>query len=402
MVTEEKRRDSKVVFYNLKNNQNNKEDLTMKFKFVGVGAAGNKAAMSLVEEGIAKMEDVVLVNSTSKDIPKDFKGKVIILSHDNKGCGKERTIAREYAITAMRNNTFDNIFDNEVDSVLLVTSVEGGTGSGATPIIGQYCHEVLGKNVQIVAFTGFEDDTRGLQNTIEFFQDLDFDCGTQTIKNSAFMAAANENKLAAEQLANEEFVRRVKILIGNGLIDSSQNIDEMDMLKIVCTTGYKTVESIEFDDILMDIEEFNKLCKKMIFNSKSLKCNKPSQVRMGVFLNIKPESENAIDYKFDEFKSAFGIPFETFFHRQYDGGKQYIRLISSGMKLPLDEVIAIHERYVKASESVDKRADDFFSHISGLSKNNEDSRFDMVRSTNRPGSKDNFFKSLETQPKKKE
>ena len=41
----------------------------MKFNYVGLGAAGNKAAMMLINEGIATEKDVTLVNSTTKDFP---------------------------------------------------------------------------------------------------------------------------------------------------------------------------------------------------------------------------------------------------------------------------------------------------------------------------------------------
>lgn len=397
MVTEEKRRDP--VIFNLKENKSsNKEDVKMKFKFMGIGAAGNKACMALIERGVVTTDDVVLVNSTKRDIPKDFKGKVIILSPDGNGCGKERQSAREYAIMAMRNNAFDNLFDNETDNVLIVTSVEGGTGSGSTPIIGQYCSEVLAKNVHIVAFTGFEEDPRGMENTVEFFQEIDFTCSTQCIRNTAFLSEAENNKFVAEQLANDEFVSRVETLLGKGMVDSSQNIDDTDIFKVVATNGYKTVERIEFDEILMDVNKFNKLCEQMIYSSKSLKTTAPGQIRMGVILNIKPESENAIDFNFKVLKTAYGSPYESFFHKQYDGGKQYIRVICSGMKLPLDEVIAIHERCVKASEAVNTSEDDFFNKLAGLSAGNN-SKFNMTRSSNAPGSKENFLKKLETQPK---
>lgn len=389
----------KNVFFNLKENKtNNKEDMGMKFKFMGIGAAGNKAAMDLINAKVAEEKDVILVNSTRKDIPKEFGGKTIILSTDGNGCGKERAIAKEYALQAMKAGVFDNLFSNDEDSVLIVTSVEGGTGSGSAPIIGNYCCSVLGKNVHMVAFTGFEEDARGLQNTVEFFQEINFDCDIQTIRNSSFNAIAKGNKFKAEELANDEFVSRVRILTGRDLVDSSQNIDDTDIFKVVSTNGYKTIESIQFDDILTDMEQFNKLCRQMIYSSKSLKSNNPGQLRMGVILNIKPESEGAIDYNFEVIKEAYGVPFESFFHKQYDGKKQYIQLISSGMKMPLEEVKAIHERYLAATAAVDKKNDNFFDEISKLTKNSEDSKFDMVRSGHRPGSKESFLHQFETKP----
>ena len=36
----------------------------MKFMFIGLGAAGNKAAVDLVKAGVATAENTILVNST--------------------------------------------------------------------------------------------------------------------------------------------------------------------------------------------------------------------------------------------------------------------------------------------------------------------------------------------------
>jgi cell division GTPase FtsZ len=368
----------------------------MKFKFVGIGAAGNKAALELVNQEICDVNDVVLVNSTNRDMPADFEGSEVIISENNAGCGKERAIAKQYAIETIKTGVFDNLFDG-YDSVLVVTSVEGGTGSGSTPVIAEYISKVLNKNIHILAFTGFEEDVRGLENTVEFFQELDFEADVMTIRNSAFMFAAGRNKFKAEKMANDEFVFRCKVLLGIGMIDSTQNIDDTDIFKVVSTTGYKTIEHIEFNNALVDMNEFNKLCKQMLYNTKSVKSDKPGQLRMGVILNIAPESEDALDTSFDIIKSTYGIPYECFQHVQYDGGTQYITLISSGMKLPLEELKGVYERYKAATAAVDKNKDQFFSELNKLKKEDGDESYDMIQTSRSHSAvdKSDFFKKFD-------
>lgn len=63
----------------------------MKTLLVGIGAAGNKAAVQAVANGIVSENDVIIINSTSKDFPKEFDGKTIVLSPHDTGCGKERS-----------------------------------------------------------------------------------------------------------------------------------------------------------------------------------------------------------------------------------------------------------------------------------------------------------------------
>ena len=176
---------------------------------------------------------------------------------------------------------------------------------------------------------------------------------------------------------------------------SDTNIDETDLFKLINTSGYKTIEHISFKEDLVDVNQFNQICKRMIYASKSLKSNDPAQLRLGVILNIKPESEDAIDYDFNVIKEAYGMPYETFFHKQYDGKQQYIEFISSGMKLPIDEIKEIHEKYLEQSAKVNKSADEFFNEIQSLEKNKEDDKFDMVRNVKKASmSKADFFNDI--------
>ena len=102
-------------------------------------------------------------------------------------------------------------------------------------------------------------------------------------------------------------------------------------------------------------------------------------------------------------KNEYGNPYEFYFHKQYDGKKQYIKLIASGMKLPIDEVTKIYERYQESSKRVDKKKDDFFDKINKLSIASEDSAFDMGRGIKKAKlSKAGFLKGLETTPTSEE
>ena len=130
----------------------------MKFKIFGIGQGGNQSALKLLENGICTKDDIVLVNSTNRDIPKNFDGKTTIFNASEGGCGKERTIAKQYMIDSIKSGRFDEVFAQEYDSYVFITSLEGGTGSGSTPIIAKYCSEVLGKTVHIIAFAGFNAD----------------------------------------------------------------------------------------------------------------------------------------------------------------------------------------------------------------------------------------------------
>ena len=45
----------------------------LKAKVIGIGAAGNKGAIELVEQKIIDSKDVILFNTTLKDVPAAYK-----------------------------------------------------------------------------------------------------------------------------------------------------------------------------------------------------------------------------------------------------------------------------------------------------------------------------------------
>jgi cell division GTPase FtsZ len=350
----------------------------MKILLIGVGAAGNKAVYEAVSSKLCKEEDTIIVNSTSKDFPKEYNGEKIVLSPNDSGCGKERSVAKDFVKTAIKSGKF-NVDASKYDTVIIATSVEGGTGSGSTPIIAKFFKEVSRKNVHVIAFTGFEEDVRGLANTVEFFQELDSDIVVQTISNASFLDQANNNKFKAEELADKEMCTRIRVFTGMDFIDSKQNIDDTDINKVSNTSGYMTVEYKQLRKPLESQDDFNKIIKNMIYNSHSIKSNNPGANRTGIILNISPESEDAIDYTFNDIIETYGKPYENFLQEQWDGKKEYVAFIVSGMHMPLDELKSVYERYKEASEKVNKEVDQFNKELNSLSLNDEDSKFDMIK-----------------------
>lgn len=368
----------------------------MKTLLVGVGAAGNKAVMSAIENQIVKEDDTIIINSTSKDFPTKYNGKKIVLSPQDSGCGKERSVAKDYAITAIKSGKLNIDSVSAYTTVIVITSVEGGTGSGSTPIIAKFFNQVHRKNTHIIAFTGFEEDVRGLANTVEFFQEIDSNLIVQTIRNSSFLRLSGNNKFKAEQLANEEMCKRIRILTGQDFIVSDQNIDDTDILKVSNTSGYMTVEQSFFDKPLVDQDDFNKNIKKMIYDSKSAKSKDAGATRIGVILNIDPASEDAIDYSFASIKEAYGNPFECFMQKQWDEKREYVAFIVGGMQMPIDEMKAVYDRYKDQSSKVNKNADAFFKEMQSMKLDSDNNKFNMIKPIQSGVSTEDFMKQFET------
>lgn len=362
--------------------------------YIATGAAGNKAVFDAIKLGAIDVKDTVLVNSTSKDFPEGYTGKKIILSPMNVGCGKEREVSKAYTVNAIKNRLFDIENIDKYSTVCIVTSVEGGTGSGSATLLAQYFNNVLVRNTHIVAFTSFMEDVRSMANTVEFFKEIKDNTIIHIISNSAFLEEANGNKQRAEELANIEFAKRARVLSGQLLIPGDQNIDDTDIVKLSNTYGYTTVEYRELDKTIGDNSDYEKIIKRMIYESKSVKSEDPSATKIGVILNLKDESRKAITDYFAVLKEAYGTTFELFKHIQYDGKKEYIAFIVAGMKLPLDEIKSVYDQYVEQSKLIDKNNDKFFDAVKEMNILDEDKRFDMIQPVKKGISTDEFLSNL--------
>lgn len=364
----------------------------MKVFLIGVGAAGNKAVVDAVERGVVDVEDTCIINSTTKDFPTNYKGEKICLTNSNTGCGKERSVAKGLIIDAIGAGKLNFNMSGYI-TVCIVTSVEGGTGSGSAPIIAKFFNEVMNKNVHIIAFTGFEEDVRGLSNTVEFFKEIGPNIVVQTISNASYLPKCGNNRVKAEEMANIEMADRIEIISGKNFIPGKQNIDDTDILKLSNTAGYMIVSKKEFNKPLETRDDFERIIKNMIYNNSSIK-TEDSAARLGVILNISPESEDAIDFMFESLRKAYGSPYEMFKQEQYDGKTEYIAYIASGLKMPIDEIKAVYDRYKEQSEKVNKASDSFFTELQKMNTLTEDSKFDMIKEEKSGTSVTDFLSQL--------
>ena len=334
----------------------------------GVGAAGNKAAIEAIEQRVIDESKVRLINTTIKDIPEKYKtdnNRVIKFSSMLGGCGKEPIKGKKAMYQAIKNRDIDfgTIIDPDTKAVVLVTSVEGGTGCGATPVIAQY-FTALNIPVHVFAFIGFQDETRGVGNTLQFFKELPDSVILHTIDNSKFLDfTKNINK--AEHAANEEFVDQLEILIGSEMIPSTQNIDDTDHYKIITTPGYMDIRHVDLNGA-KNVDLVNQAIIESFENMSCLEYNNTGCRRIAVIINASPKTQDAIDYGFDVIKRYTGEAYEIFRHFQYDGNDEYINIIITGLPYPEDKIRDINKKYSTLKDKVTgevKALSDIFDDI---------------------------------------
>ena len=153
-----------------------------------------------------------------------------------------------------------------------------------------------------------------------------------------------------------------------------------------------TVEEAYLDKPLVDVDDFNKVVKQMIYNSHSIKSKNPGAIRIGIILNLRPESEDAVDYSFQLIKEAYGNPYECFQQKQWDGKREYIQFIVSGMQMPLDAIQEIFDRYNEACKRVQTQNDQFYQAVAGMNLDPSAGRFDMIKPVEKGTSIEAFLK----------
>lgn len=377
----------------------------MRFKIIAVGAAGGKCAIDLIENNVVEKDDVLLINSTIKDIPLAYRDNAIRLSDTVQGCGQERALAKQICLEAIKSGrlNLDAVMDPVHDKAIIITSTCGGTGSGASVIIADYLKKIVDVEVEVIGLVGFEDESaRSLRNLIEFCQDLEDNYSIQLIRNSAFLSSTRGNRSAAEVEANKEVVRRIKVMTGVMLRDSVQNIDNTDIVKLNNTTGYKTVEYKEITDKIRNVEQFNSILTDMLDNSAMIEPNASGVGRLGVIMNLQTTSQAFIDRSFEVLKERLGVPYEVYTHLEYcEDLPEFVAFIASGMKMPAKEIQNIYDKYTELSNAVNKNKDEFFSNIKELRGNENDAMFDSfdsvetAKKVDTSAAKDAFFKAYE-------
>lgn len=378
----------------------------LSFTVIGCGAAGNKAVIDLMGIGYNPSK-CYLVNSTAKDIPSDYHDNMIIFGASSNrlgGCGKERSIGREMLLTDLKAGKLDldALVDPNDQAIVLVGSTEGGSGSSSIPILAKYFKQVHGKNVICVFFFGFNDDVRGMQNSIELCKELSEEYTVIGISNEKFLA--NGNKFAAEKKANELFCDIVKTLTGAMIVPGPQMIDDTDLYKVVTTPGYMIVNNWAFNRP-KNADSYISSLKNFLDNQGFVDPGRnPGAKRIAMIFNI-PGSDDNIDYKGTTLREMYGEPYEFFTHLNDRSDGYFISFIVSGMNLPSEEIQNIYDEYMERTTHVNKSRDSFFDMLDTMDAAEGDAGFDMLTNTHKQdvaAAKSSFFADFSKAPKKPE
>ncbi len=338
----------------------------MMLQIIASGQGGMKATIEAIKNEVISQDQVLFVNSTGRDIPAEYRSNSVIFSEDGLGCAKNRVRARKLVIDAINEKrlNLDQWILPTTNCVVLVTSTDGGSGSGSVPVLADYIYNVLNKKVHVVGFDGFDMDVTGYKNRVDFFKELSSNYTIECICNSKFLSEANGDIIKAEHLANVEFATRLNVLQGSCIVESDHNIDEADLMKTSLTPGFMNIEYAQFPNRFKNSQEFNNFLRTICDNTKSFDVITPSQKRMAVIINHNSTDTSVFDWSFDVLKERFGSVDNVFLHLQKTDKAEFIAIINAGMNMPVEAIEEIYNKYRLEKEKVNRSQDSFFDNTS--------------------------------------
>lgn len=366
-----------------------------KFFTFACGQGATKAMLHCIDKGTLNREDCCIINSTQKDIPEEYREGAIIISEDpDAGCGKVRSAAKKLMLNYLKNNpnVIEALLDRDYQYVNIVATTEGASGSGASVILAKFIESQIDIPIIITLISGFESDTRGLQNTIEYFKDLNgSNFVIRTVSNKKYLDKTN-NTFVAEKMANEDISTAFKVISAYDIIDSEQNIDDTDHYKLITNPGMMFVTEVLIDRKLKNPAQFEQIISDAIDYNTSLDFE-PSATKIGVFMNISDDKLSIIDTDFTTIKKKLcgnNTVDEFFIHRQYNSNEpEFVRIIASGMNLPKEELMDIYNKY-QNTKTTNSKKDDFFDSISNMDTSSSEEK--VVKSRN-----NDFFSQFDSE-----
>jgi hypothetical protein len=369
---------------------------------LGAGNLGNQVA-ALAKK--TKNFPAVAINSSERDIDSIKSDLDCIIFGDKNGSGKDRSIAKQFAMNHMRDLLSEQSLIsmlNEVDYCFVITSTGGGTGSGVGPMITDMLQNFYNAQVEEgelpkvfinVGVLPSTHEAKGAQrNTAEYIDEM------EKREDATYMLFDNGRVAGAPNVVfdtvNKAIVEALAIIRGDYSLDTPYGmIDEKDMRKLITQPGMLFVDWIRnfyvekipvggsLEDLLLD-HVYRNSCMVSLDRNKVVK-------RTGFIANMTEDVHSYFDDNLPKIRAALGEPLEDFRHfavNMDDSDTNFLALIMSGLTLPSARIKAIKERAKDDLPEISKEKEhaelkstlDIVAKYSGtMAKKPEKKTFDM-------------------------
>lgn len=340
----------------------------LKIGTIGVGNAGCQVA------DLAKaMADIdgLAINSSDNDLA-NVKNITKLKIGDTFGAGKDRDEAKKFVKKSINEflaleDVNDFLSDKQV--VFIITSIDGGTGSGTTPVLTDILntyYNVKGSEhvlfVLVPIYPKQSESPAAMQNALDFLTEVDK--YIPTIPRLSF----DNNKLAhlssnmMIETVNKDIVEKMKIIRGDYNYSTPYaSIDEKDMLRLINVPGEINIFNYsEFSTVDLESKSIEEeLLRQVKGESLQVSIERDKIVKkMGVISNLDTDVNGKFDSSLKSIKEFTGNALEGFEHTYInpdDGtGVNRVCLIMSGLSIPDTRIKTIVDYIETAAKEMNK------------------------------------------------
>jgi cell division GTPase FtsZ len=249
----------------------------MKLALIGVGQAGGKVVDAMVgydrRAETAFVHDAIAINTARADLlgltEISLANRVLIGSSRLKGhgTGADNELGAEVASDDIGDvmNAIDTVAIHDVDAVLVVGGLGGGTGSGAAPVIArelrrQYTEPVYGLGI----LPGRDEGSIYTLNAARSFKTFVEHVDNLIVFDNDAWREGEESLRAGYDRINEEIARRLGVIFSAGEIRNGQVVAEsvVDASEVINTLGSDGLSTVGYAATPIDRPERRLLARK--------------------------------------------------------------------------------------------------------------------------------------------
>lgn len=324
---------------------------------IGIGNCGNQVARLAFKEAQC---EVFAINTSEKDLATLEDGIPKRCIGDLQGSGKNREDAKAFLkdsiMEIIRDEEFINFMKTK-EVVLVVSSMGGGTGSGAAPIMSSIIREAFkakdGSDM-ITILTGvmpkLAEGKSTQENAESYIYELyeKLDAPTYMIFDNNNFAKESATKVL--ELVNAEIVDAIKVMqCRYNAATPYDSIDEKDMKMLLSSPGRIFITTLlDLKEKDVDERDIEDLLIERIKKSAHTELQRDGIVlRTGLITNLSPKLNERLDTHIRKVIDFVGEPSEEFLHIAVNAEKTLqnnVALILTGLSKITDRVDKLIDR----------------------------------------------------------
>lgn len=334
----------------------------LKVGILGIGNTGNQIAAL----GKEKLHiPVIAINSSEKDletISSDIPRKLIRDKGGlSKGAGKDRSLAKSYlkdSIMGLMNDEDIVSMVDDLDTLYIVSSTGGGTGSGTSPLMA----DIMAKRfpdvkIILVGILPVKSETLDAHvNTLEYLNEL-----YNVLHDQTYMLYDNDKYSGMPsyqilQKVNEDVVEDINILRCNYNYTTRFNsIDDQDMKKLIDFSGGIDIAWIEdLKEKDCDTATIEEMLIDRLKRNSHVEVQRDKKIKAsGLITNLSKTLSAELDDDIPKVVEFTGDPIRAFKHIYINEDRKQpnnVFLIMTGLSKIDDKINKISDRVEEIEE----------------------------------------------------